>query len=223
MHKQLLTVHQLNLFYLRLARDLFWLWFVISVTILCIGREWTIVAYIITFGLGYGGIIYTQRTGIKSFFIGRGLNRYPVFLALAILVSVLEELYVFALGNRTAVPGIINDIIVVPGEWAVWFTVWYFVIARRYSLGENEALICAGLSGIMFEYIGTGLFLQNIAGFIVSIPTTIVVYASIFVLPMQLITFDGKVGQKRKYIISTVLPYLSSIPATVLLYMLISI
>lgn len=192
--------------------------FAVSVTILLVSGELSVAIFAMTFGGGYGGFIFTQRDRIRYFFESRKLDIFPVYITLAILVSVAEEIYVYSLGNRIAVPNIFSDIIIVPGEWAVWFTVWYYFIARRYLFNTGTALFTAGLEGLLFEYLGNGLALSNPIGFIVSIPTTIAVYASIFVLPMQLINFKGKINRWWKYPIAVILPYIFTLPAALLLY-----
>lgn len=111
---------------------------------------------------------------------------------IAALVSVFEELYVYSSGNRISVPNICQDVIIVPGQWLVWFAIWYLLIALKFSFTTGRALFAAGLEGLLFEYVGTGLIISNPIGFLVNLPQTIVVYAVIFILPMQFIRFSGK-------------------------------
>lgn len=196
-------------------------WFVVSIIILSITGNWGNVIFSLTFGVVYGGVVYTQRERIRKLLGSINRRRYALFLALAITVSVLEEIYVYSLGNKIAVPDLMLDIIIVPAEWAVWFTTWYFVISRRFLFSEGEALLMAGIEGILFEYSGGLAILGNIPGFLVSIPVTVVVYAAIFILPMQLIKFEGKSSRWVKYPIAVVLPYLFTIPMALLLYALL--
>lgn len=145
---------------------------------------------------------------------------FPVFLLVSIIVSVVEELYVYSLGNQVAVPNIWRDIIIVPGEWTIWFSVWYLYTARKYSFTDGEALFSAGLIGLLYEYIGKGIPLSNPVGFILAIPGTVVIYAAIFILPMQLVNFQGENNNFMKYPVSILLPYILTIPAALLLYAL---
>lgn len=203
---------------LSLGWKVLFVWFSISILVLSITGDWGNVVFSLTYGVGYGGFVYVQKNKIRSFFEPLKFGRYGVFITLALLVSVFEEIYVYSLGNKIAVPDLMFDIIIVPCEWAVWFTVWYFFLSRRFYFTEGQALVSAGIGGLLFEYGGNLVFLHNIPGFIVSIPVTIIVYAAIFVLPMQLIRFTGENDRKIKYVVSTVFPYLLTVPVALLLY-----
>lgn len=192
--------------------------FGVSVAIFLITENWKFILFTFTFGGLYGGTVYTYRHRIGMFFEKHGLRNFPVFIFLSILVSVLEELYVYVLGIRTAVPDIWIDIIVVPGEWAVWFATWYLILSRRYRFTAGQALFAAGLEGIMYEYVGNGIFLRNPVGVLLSIPGTVIVYAAIFILPMQLISFTGTSESIWKYPVSVFLPFVLTIPVALLLY-----
>lgn len=195
-------------------------WFLISTAILVFTRDYGNVIFSLSYGIGYGGLIYLQRARIRGFFSSVKTGRYAVFIFLAIIVSVSEEVYVYSLGNKIAIPNLMLDIIIVPGEWTVWFTTWYFLISRRYHFTEGEALMAAGIGGILFEYGGGLAIIDNPLGFVVSLPVTVVVYAAIFILPMQLIKFEGKRYSYSKYPVAVLLPYLLTIPMTILLYAL---
>lgn len=192
--------------------------YILSVIILSIEKAWSIVIYSITYGAGYGGLVYIFRNRIRHFFSGLQRARYPLFILIAILVSVFEELYVYSLGNTIAISNIWLDIIVVPMEWAAWFTGWYFIISRRFSFNEKQALFTAGLAGILFEYSGKGFLLSDPLAIIVFFPIAMVVYAAIFILPMQLIIFSGENNSWLKYPVGVILPFLLSIPVGLLLY-----
>lgn len=184
----------------------------VSTVVLTAAKLWSMVAFSITFGAIYGGLVSYHSVRIRDFFRERSLNTYPVFLLLAILVSVCEEAYVHILGNSVAVSNIWLDMIIVPGEWSVWFTAWYFLMSRRYFFNGSQVLLIAGLSGLLYEYLGNLYFLANPLGFMVEVPTTVVIYASIFVLPMQLMNFTGDRDSWIKYPAGIFLPYLLSLP-----------
>lgn len=193
-------------------------WFPVSVIIIAASGLWHEIEFIALFGICYGGLVYSRRRSIKSFFFRRKLNVFPVYMAIAIAVSVIEELTVYMLGNRVAVHNIWRDIIIVPGEWSVWFATWYLFLARRFWFTDIQMLLSAGAEGVMFEYIGNGLFLANPLGFLVSIPLAILIYAAIFILPMQLMPITGESRTLWKYPISILLPYALSIPMALFLY-----
>lgn len=196
-------------------------WFIASTLILIVLRDWGELVFTYSFGAGYGGIVYVGRNRIRKALSTLKTSRFPLFLVTSFLVSVAEELYVYSLGNRIAVPQIWRDVIIVPGEWLVWFATWYLFTSRRYRFTNGGALLAAGLEGLMFEYIGNGLILSNPVGFVISVPLTIVVYAAIFILPMQFVDFSGQKMGKERYPVAVLLPYLLSIPATLLLFALV--
>ncbi len=196
-------------------------WFILSIAIMTVLQEWGEIAFALSFGVIYGGAVYWKREGIRSYINSTGMNRFPVYIVVCIIVSIAEELYVFALGNRTAVPDIWRDIVIVPGEWSVWFASWYLFLGKKFSFTTGEALFAAGVEGILFEYIGNGFIFSNPVGFVISIPLTIVVYAAIFMLPLQFISFTGSYGKVWKFPVSILMPYLFVIPVAVLLFVII--
>lgn len=196
-------------------------WFAISVAILSISFQWGIVAFAVSFGPGYGGIVYIMRKRLRLAFTGLARTRFAAFLLTALSVSVFEELYVYALGNRVAIQDIWLDIVIVPLQWAAWFSVWYLFISRKYSFSESEALLTAGFTGILFEYVGNGRIFADPVTILIFLPLTVLIYASIFILPMQFIDFTGSKNTLSKYPAGILLPYISSIPVALLLYLVL--
>lgn len=197
------------------------IWSAISIFILSATHDWSEVIFTVTFGFLYGGMVYHNSQKIGDFSESSGLKNFPVYIAVCLLVSVVEELYVYSLGNRIAVPIIWKDLVIVPGEWLVWFAAWYLIIARKFAFSYGEVLFLSGFGGIMFEFLGNGLAITNIVGFIITFPLTIVVYAAIFILPMQFINFSGQSHSFWKYPASIIIPYVLTIPVTILLYALV--
>lgn len=197
------------------------IWFSVSIIVFSLEKMWSIVLYAISFGVVYGGFVYKIRNRIKKGIESSRFNNFFGFIIVAVLVSIAEEVYVYALGNQIAIPNILLDIIVVPTEWAVWFAFWYLLLSQKYKFTESEALLTAGLTGILYEYVGTGFFMSNPIGFFLSIPLAVVVYSAIFVLPMQFIDFSGKKDGISKYVVSVGLPYLFTIPIALIIYFII--
>ncbi len=193
-------------------------WFTFSIAVLFLEGALSIVTYVLSFGVGYGGLVYFFRHRLRKMSANLDRARFPVFIAVAVLVSILEEFYVYLLGNSIAVPNIWLDIIVVPAEWAAWFSAWYFLISRHFSFSEKQVLLCAGLAGILFEYSGKGFLLSDPLAMAVFYPTAIVVYAAIFILPMQFMKLSGTNDSWIKYPVAVLIPYFFSIPVGVLLY-----
>jgi hypothetical protein len=207
-------------------RDIIWkgilIWFILVMAILSIAREWSVVIFGMTYGLGFGGIAYRYRKSVKKIF-DMHANNYLGFLLLCIVITVSEEVYCYLLGNQIAHPVLAVDLFLVCTMWTVWFGTWYFYISRRYIFEEKEALLTAGVTGVFYEYVGTGTILENPVGIILAIPLAVVVYAAIFVLPLQLITFTGKKTGKTKYIVGSVLPFVLTIPVAVLIYVVLTL
>ncbi len=199
------------------------LWFAVVVTIFCIAREWSVAAFGVTYGLGFGGMSYTYRKKVKSFFEKVHLNNSGGFLLLAVIVTITEEVYCYALGNQIAHPVLWVDLILVTVMWLVWFSTWYFWLSKKYKFEEKEALLVAGSTGILYEFVGTGEVLRNPFGILLAAPLAVVVYAAIFVLPMQVITFTGKNTGKMKWVVGGVLPFALTIPVALVLYLFLSL
>lgn len=202
-------------------RDIVWkgvlLWFILVMAILGIAGEWSVVLFGVTYGLGFGGIAYKYRKSVKKIF-NTYTNNYFGFLLVCIAITIFEEVYCYVLGNQIAHPVLVVDLFLVSSMWTIWFGTWYFYISRQYSFEEKEALLTAGITGVFYEYVGTGAILENPVGITLVVPLAVVVYAAIFVLPLQLITFTGKKSGKSKYIVGSVLPFVLTIPVAGLIY-----
>lgn len=194
------------------------IWFAAVMLILSLAHEWSVVLFGVTYGLAYGGLIYRARARLRSFLRKLGLNTYPGFLLLSILVTVSEEIYCYVLGNRIAHPVLWIDLVMVSSLWTVWFGTWYFYLSKKYDFTEKEALITAGSTGLLYEFVGTGYFLQNPFGIILAYPLAVVVYSALFILPMQVMDFTGTTTSKMRYPVGVVLPFLLTIPAALVVF-----
>lgn len=199
------------------------LWFVAVIVILCIAGEWSVVVFGVTYGLGFGGIAYRYRRKARPCFERVRLNNYIGFLLLTVGITVTEEAYCYALGNRIAHPVLWVDFILVTVMWSVWFSTWYFFLSRRYYFEEKEALMVAAFAGVFYEFLGTGEVLRNPFGVILAVPLAVVIYAALFVLPMQLIRFTGERTGRMKYVVGVLLPFLLTLPVALILYILLSV
>ena len=207
----------------KLAWKIMLLWFTLVMIILSIAGEWGVVAFGLTYGIIFGGFAYRYRRKVMPFFQKIKLDNYLGFLLLAVVITITEEIYCYALGNRIAHPVLWIDLILVTVMWTVWFGTWYFFLSKKYMFTEKEALMVAGFTGIFYEFIGTGAILTNPFGFLIATPLAVVIYAAIFVLPMQLITFNGKNNSKTKYLVGSILPFILTIPVAIALYLIFSI
>ena len=81
----------------------------------------------------------------------------------------------------------------------------------------------AAFAGVFYEFLGTGEVLRNPFGVILAVPLAVVIYAALFVLPMQLIQFTGECTSKMKYVVGVSLPFLLTLPVALILYILLSV
>lgn len=198
-------------------------WFAAVMIILSIAGEWSVVVFGVTYGLVFGGVAYKNRKKVKSFFEKVGLDNYKGFLFLTVIITVTEEVYCYVLGNQIAHPVLWVDLILVTVMWSVWFGTWYFFLSKRYYFEEREALMVAAFTGVFYEFVGTGAFLENPFGVVLAVPLAVIVYAALFVLPMQLIPFTGENASKTKYVVGVVLPFVLTLPVALVLYLVFSI
>jgi hypothetical protein len=212
---------------MKLTTNLAWkimlAWFIAIMIIFVIAREWVVFTFGTTYGLIFGGLAYRYRSKVRPFFKRIGLDNYRGFLILAIIVSVTEETYVYILGGDIAHPVLWIDLVLVTGMWTVWFGTWYFYLSKKYAFSEKEALMTAGFIGVFYEYIGTGKIIENPLLIISFTPLAVIIYAAIFMLPMQLINFTGENESKMKYPVSVILPFILTIPVAIALYIIFSI
>lgn len=198
-------------------------WFIAVIAILSIAGAWPVAVFGATYGLLFGGFAYRHRKRVRPFFQRIGLDSYPGFLLLSIVITVTEETYCFVLGNETAHPVLWIDLVLVTGMWTAWFGTWYFYLSRKYAYTEKEALMTAAFTGLLYEFVGTGEILANPLGIFIAAPLAVIVYAAIFVLPMQLIDFTGKNESRLKYPVGVILPFILTVPVAIALYIIFSI
>ena len=199
------------------------IWFIVVILALAAAREWGVVVFGLTYGILFGGIAYHFRHRARHFLRRMGFYDYRGFLFLSVIVTVTEETYCYLLGNRIANPVLWIDLVLVTTMWTVWFGTWYFYLSKKYIFSEKEALMTAAATGIFYEYIGTGYIFQNPAGIVLSVPLAMVIYAAIFILPMQLIEFRGTENSILKYPVGVVLPFILTIPVAFTLWVLFSL
>ena len=115
-----------------------------------------------------------------------------------------------------ALPVLWKDVVFCAAVWLPWFLSWRLFLSKRYRFTEKEALFLAASSGLLYELVGSGALFANPAGLLLAAPLDIVVYAALFMLPMQLVDFTGERAGPAKYVVAPVLPYLLSWPVAVL-------
>lgn len=193
-------------------------WFLAATAILLITGSQGTALFGLSFVLVYGGVVYLCHHRIRDW-----LRRLPgpaagKFFTLAFCVSAAEEIYCYLSGNHLALPVLWADVLFCSLTWLAWYGTWYFFLSKRYRFGETEALLTAGAIGLLYEGVSSGAILANPAGVLLLAPLPVLVYATLFLLPMQLIDFTGQRENIWKYPVSVVGPYLLSLPIALTLY-----
>jgi hypothetical protein len=198
-------------------------WFGLGLIVMALAGGWSLIVYTVGFAVLFGGFAYRYRSGVKPFFKKHGLNNYAGFLLLSIAVTAGEEIFCHVTGNRIGNPVLAIDLVIVAALWSVWFGTWYFYLSKTYAYEEKEALLLAGIMGVFDELIGTGAFLASPVVLAVLTPMAIVVYAAVFIWPMQLIDFTGRKNSLWKYPASIVIPAVLTIPVAVVLFIIMGL
>jgi hypothetical protein len=219
-------------------------WFVLCmgffVLVLAVSPEKnpSVIGFALFFGILMFGLEWKFRHMVRPFFERLGLANLKGFLLLAVGISAIEEVICWAFGNKVANPILWKDIVFCAGVWLPWFACWYLFLSKRWVFREKEALLVAASTGIMYEYIGNAAMWANPVQILIAVPLAVVVYAAIFVLPMQLIVFkdgatpgngkveegtDQKKGSRAKYLVAPVLPYFLSWPVAILIMILFTV
>jgi hypothetical protein len=208
----------------RLLLSLLLLWFMAVVIVFFVAGDRSAAVFAFLYAIVYGGICYRYRDSIRSFLTGIPMDRALAFFAVAFVVTAAEETFCFLTGNRIALPVLWADVLFCGLVWSGWFGTWYFFLSKKYRFGEPEALLVAGMSGLLYE--GFGPVMANPVAalpILVISPFLILVYSAIFLVPMQLISFTGTKESVWKYPVSVVLPFLVSLPITMALFVIFSV
>lgn len=198
-------------------------WFIFSLLVFIILQEVPLVLFSLSFGLGFGALAWKFRRRVRPWFRGHRLGGFWPFILFAIVISMMEELWCWLLGGTLAHPVLLVDLIFVSFIWTAWFGTWYLFLSRKYKWREGEALLTASTTGILFEYLSTLYIFRAPLGVLIIAPLAIMVYAAIFVLPMQLMPFTGQRETRLKYAAAILLPYLAAIPLAIIAAILFSL
>jgi hypothetical protein len=205
----------------RLLALLLLLWFMAVVAVFFIAGNRSAAVFAFLYAIVYGGICYRYRDEIKRFLAGLPGAAALKFFFIAFLVAAVEEIFCYLMGNHIALPVLWADILFCGLVWFGWFGTWFFYLSKHYHFGEQEALLVAGISGLIYE--GTSLVLANppaVIAVLLIAPFLTLVYSAIFLVPMQLIGFTGTKESPWKYPVSVVLPYLVSVPIAILIFII---
>lgn len=201
--------------------DLLWrgllAWAVIDLVIFAIVQSWNLIAFTVLFGFVFGFISWTFRDRLRPALKRASLDNFAVFLFLAFAIGVFEELVCWGLGNRIANPILWADLIQVCVTWLFWFAIWYLYLAKRFAYSEKEALLLGACVGILYEGVSSLNIFVNPLLVVLMAPLALVIYAAIFLLPLQLIELKGTDKSLWRFPAAIILPYLASLPMGILL------
>jgi hypothetical protein len=199
-------------------------WSTISIGIFLLLKEYGLVAYVVVFVGLFGVIAYRQRIELGRFLRRIGFA-HPLFFSLLVIGLVLFEeylAYVLAGPEGVMYPEHLSiNMVLIATFWLAWLLSWKWYIAPKYHFTEREAIMTAGFAGIMYEIIGPMHFLDA-ASWLLIAPLSILIYAAVAILPMQLIDFSGQQVSKYKYLIATVIPFLLTWPPALVLYFVLT-
>jgi hypothetical protein len=165
-------------------------WFALAVGLLALVGAIGTVLYLALFVGGFGLPAWFLRDRVRPALARSGRGGIAGFVLLAVAVTTLEELLVAAVGGRLALEPLWADLLVVNATWFAWMLTWYLVLAPRYVFSEREALLLGGTAGVYFEVLVSRIFLGGIV-VLVWVPVAWVVYAAVFLWPLQLIDRTG--------------------------------
>jgi hypothetical protein len=191
-------------------------WFFASLAVFMLIGAWSVATFALTFGLLFGALGWKCRRLVRPAMARLRLDNLAGFILLALGISALEEVWCFSFGNKVALPVLWMDVAFCAAVWLPWFLAWRLFLSKRYHFGEKEALLLAASTGLLYELVGSGAIFRYPAGLLLMAPLDIVVYAAIFVLPMQLIDFTGTRTGPGKYLVAPILPYLLAWPVAAL-------
>jgi len=201
--------------------DLVWkalmAWAAVDLIIFAIVQSWNLIAFSVLFGLVFGYVSWTFRDRLRLALKQAGLDNFAVFLILAFVIGVFEELVCWGLGNRIANPILWADLIQVCVSWLFWFATWHLFLAKRFAYSEKEALLLGASVGILYEGVSSlNIFISPLLVLLMA-PLAVVIYAAIFLLPLQLIDLKGTDRSLWRFPAGIFLPYLASLPMGIVL------
>ena len=192
-------------------------WAAVDLIIFAIVQSWNLIAFAVLFGLVFGYVSWTFRGRLRPALKKAGLDNFAVFLLLAFVIGVFEELVCWGLGNRIANPILWADLIQVCVSWLFWFATWHLFLAKRFAYSEKEALLLGASVGILYEGVSSlNIFISPLLVLLMA-PLAVVIYAAIFLLPLQLIDLKGTDRSLWRYPAGIFLPYLASLPMGIVL------
>jgi hypothetical protein len=167
-------------------------WFLFSLFILAIVHAWGVVSYVVAFCGLFGGAAWILRSRVRPALRRLGLDGLGGFLLLAVAVSTGEEMLIYLLAGpqALAIHQLGLDLLWIDAIWLGWMLPWFVWVSRRFAFGEVEALVVGSSTGVLFEVVLSRVILAGPLA-LVWVPLGWVVYATVFLLPLQLVDFPS--------------------------------
>ena len=180
----------------------------VALLLSAIARLWSVFLFTLTYGFGFGSILWYHRHVIERKLRSCG---FLCFLFIATGVSILEEVWCYLCGGTLARPVLWQDLLVISISWVPWFLTWRYYLSHRYRFTLDEAVLLSGLSGLLFEFVPKPQMLANIAGLLIMAPLIVIIYATTVIVPICATNLHW--AEKRAGILAkaeaVILPYLA--------------
>jgi hypothetical protein len=200
-------------------------WFALSLGIFAVAGSIRIVEYEVVFVGLFGSLALLLRRSVRPALRRVKLDNVWEFAMLAVLVSSLEELVVYAVGGSGALAqstlGV--DLLWVDVIWLGWMLPWYLWLASRYAFSSQEALLVGGTAGILFEVLLSRIFVEGPVIILLWIPLVWVTYSVVLLLPLELTTFKAPPSTARRWLAGVAIPWVSATCVALLLWLILSV
>jgi hypothetical protein len=174
-----------------------------------------LAAFTLLWGFGVGGACWRWHAQVRAALGRARLLNLGGFLAVVAAVSVAEETVCAGFGCTLAVPDYAADLFVVVSLWLAWMAGWWLFVAPRFAFAYEEALLCASLTGVLFEVVGNARAWADPWGSALASPLAVVVYMGISALPLSMVTFTGTRSGPSKFLVGVFVPWFFALAAAI--------
>lgn len=199
------------------------IWSLLSLAVFALIGGWGLAVYMLLFVGVFGTAVFRYRSQMGRLLAQIGFRNTWLFAVLVIVTVLFEEYLIYFLVGVEGImnPNLLINMILISTFWLSWLLTWKLYLAKRYFFTEKEAIMTAGLSGVLFEIVGPLKFLDPAAVLFIT-PLSVFIYATAAILPMQLVGFVGQKTGGVKYLAGVFLPFLAAWPAALLVYVILT-
>ena len=200
-------------------------WASISLLISVLVKSYGLVAYVVVFVGLFGGVFIRYRSHIVGWLRNAGWSSTPKYVLLISIITLIEEWLVLVLAGRAGLmyPGHFGvNMLLVLSFLVPWLLTWKLYLLKQYRYSKNEAIMTAGLAGVMYEVLNPAR-MMNPAAWLMLTPLSILIYAVVAYLPLQVIEYSGRKQSRIKYLVSVLLLFVVSWGPALLVFMALSV